>query len=156
MKTTRSWMLATWPSLLVRPASTLRGRLGPAVERGQQVVPDAADVQLVELPAAAGRHQGHQPVVGQADFLAGVEVEVVGDGLDPGFRPAGGLVQQVVGGDQVVVDGVAQVGQIEAAERAVPVAAIALAAVELDAGLLDQLGIDRVAGPAADLLQRGG
>ena len=30
-------------------------RLGPAVERGQEVVLDAADVQLGHLPAAAGR-----------------------------------------------------------------------------------------------------
>ena len=59
---------------------------------------------------------------------------------------ADGPVQQVVGGDQMLIDGVAQVRQIDAAERPVPVAAIALAAIELGAGLLDQLGVDRVAG----------
>ena len=100
-----------------------------------------------------------QLVVGQADFLAGVEVEVVGGGLDPSLRPADGLVQQVVGGDQVLIDGVAEVRQIDAAEGPVPVAAVALAAIELGAGLLDQLGVDRFAGrgrierllqPAAD------
>ena len=113
----------------------------------------------IDLPAAAGRDQGHQLVVGQADFLAGVEIEVVGRGLDPGLRPADRPVQQVVGGDQVLVDGVAQVRQIDAAERPVPIAAIALAAIEFGAGLLDQLGVDRIAGrgrvdrllqPAAD------
>ena len=46
---------------------------------------------------------------------------------------------EVVGGDQPLVDGVAQVRQVDAAEGPVPVAAIALAAVELGAGLLDQL-----------------
>ena len=133
--------------------------LGPAGQRGQQVVLDAADVEFDHLPAAARRHQRHQLVVGQADFLPGVEVEVVGRGLDPGLRPADRAVQQVVGGDQMLVDGVAQVRQIDAAERAVPIAAIALAAIQLGAGLLDQFGVDRVAGggrgdgllqPAAD------
>ena len=102
-----------------------------------------------QLPAAAGRNQGHQLVVGQADFLPGVEIEIVGRGLDPGLRLAGGAVQQVVGGDQVLIDGVAQVRQIDAAERPVPVAAIALAAVEFGAGLLDQLAVDRLAGRGA-------
>ncbi len=112
-----------------------------------------ADVQFDQLAAAAGRDQGHQLVVGQADFLAGVEVEVVGRGLDPGLRPAGGPVQQVVGRDQRVVDGVAEVRQVDAAEGPVPIAAVALAAVELGAGLLDQ----RAGRPLVDgLLQAGG
>ena len=59
---------------------------------------------------------------------------------------ADGPVQQVVGGDQVLVDGVAQVRQVDAAEGPVPVAAVALAAVQFGAGLLDQLGVDRIAG----------
>ena len=112
--------------------------LGLAGERGQQVVPDAADVQFQQLPAAAGRDQGDQLVVGQADFLPGVEIEVVGRGLDPGLRASARPVQQVVGGDQAAVDGVAEVRQVDAAEGPVPVAAVALAAVELRAGLLDQ------------------
>ena len=96
----------------------------------------------VRTAARRGRgDQRHQLVVGQADFLPGVEVEVVGRGLDPRLRPAGRPVEQVVGGDQVLVDGVAQVRQVDAAERAVPVAAVALAAVEFGAGLLDQLAL---------------
>ena len=114
--------------------------LGPAGQRGQQIVPDAANVEFQQLPAAARRHQGHELVVGQADLLAGVEIEVVGRGLDPGLRPADGLVQQVIGGDQVLVDGVAEVRQIDAAESPVPIAAIALAAIKFAAGLLDQFG----------------
>ncbi len=37
-------------------------------------------------PPRLGSDQGHHPVVGQADFLPGVEVVVVGRGLDPGLR----------------------------------------------------------------------
>ena len=67
-------------------------------------------------------------------------------------------VEQVVGGNQVLIDGVAQVRQIDAAEGPVPVAAVALAAVELEPGLFDQLGIDRVAGRGRGdrLLHAGG
>ena len=115
--------------------------LGPPGQRGQQVVADGANVQLVHLAAAAGREQCHQPVVGQLHFLAGVEVVIGGRGFDPAARPPADPIQQVVGGDQVLVDGVAEVGQIDAAERPVPVAAVALAAIKLDAGLLDQLAL---------------
>ncbi len=104
-------------------------RLGPASQRGQQVVLDAAHVEFGHLPAVVRRYQGHHLVVRQPDFLAGVEIEVVGRGLDPGLRLSDGSIQQVVGGDQMLVDGVAEMGQIDAAERAVPIAAIALAAV---------------------------
>ena len=114
-----------------------------------------ADVQFDQLPAAAGHDQGQQLVVGQADLLPGVEIVVVGGGLDPGFRPAGRPVQQVVGGDQLLIDGVAEVRQVDAAEGPVPMAAVALAAIELGAGLLDQLGAGRR--PLVDrLLQAGG
>jgi len=108
-------------------------------------VPDAPHVEFEQLSAAAGRDQGHEFVVGQADFLASVEIEVVGRGLDPIVRPPDGAVQQVVGRDQTTVDGVAQMRQINAAERPMPVAAVALAAIQLNASLLDQLGVDRIA-----------
>ena len=52
-----------------------------------------------------------------------------------------GVVERVVGGDQAAVDRVAQVRQIEAAERAVPVGAVALAAIELLAGDLEVVGV---------------
>ena len=55
-------------------------------ERGQQVVLDAANVQLGEHAAAAGHDQGHQPIVGQANLLPGVEIVVVGRGFHPGLR----------------------------------------------------------------------
>ena len=111
-----------------------------------------ADVELVQLPAVRRRDQRHQPVAGQAHFLPAVEVVVVGRELDPrpiafGQAAAFGRVEQVVGRDQVLVDGVAQVRQIRAAERAVPVAAVALAAVELGAGLVDERLVARAASP---------
>ena len=76
----------------------------------------------------------------------GVEVEVFGDRLDPRFRFARCTIQQVVGGDEVFVDGVAQVGEVNAAERAVPVGAVALAAIQFGPGLFDQLAVDRISG----------
>ena len=108
--------------------------LGPAVERGQDVGQRVPDVQLVEVAAVAGPDEGDQPVVLEADLLAGVEVEVADLERDPRAGLALGVVEGVVGGDQAAVDRVAEVGQVEAAERAVPVGAVALAAVELAGG----------------------
>ena len=98
-----------------------------------------ADVQLGEHPAAAGQHQRHHAVVGEADLLPGVEVVVVGRGLDPRFRPPGRTVENVVGSDQRAIDRVAKVRQIDAAERPVPMAAIALGPIKLGAGRFDKL-----------------
>ena len=116
----------------------------PAGESGQQVVADRANVQLVQLAAAAGGDHGDELVVGQANFLPAVEVEIVGHGLDPVLRTALEPVEQIVGGDQAVVNGVAEVGQIDPAERAVPVGAIALAAVKLGPRGLQQLLVQRL------------
>ena len=113
-----------------------------AGERGEQVVANRPDVELVQMAAVRRRDERDQPVAGQANFRAGVEVVIVRRELDPRLVAFGeaamlGRVEQVVGGDQVLEDGVAQVRQIGAAEGAVPVAAVALAAVELGAGLID-------------------
>ena len=134
-------------------------RFFAAGERGQQVVADRADVELVQMPAVRRRDERHQPVAGQAHFGAGVEVVIVGRELDPrlvalGQAAALGGVEQVVGGDQMLVDGVAQVRQVRAAERAVPVAAVALAAIELGAGLVEQRLVAEATSPSAAV--RGG
>ena len=89
-------------------------------ERCQQVVLDAADVQFGKHAAAAGYDQGHQPVVGQANLLPGVEIVVVGRGLHPGLGAIGQAIEGFVGGDQAVVDRVAEVRQVNAAEGPVP------------------------------------
>ena len=52
--------------------------------------------------------------------------------------------EQVVGRDQLAINGVAQVGQIDAAERSVPIRAIALAAIQGGARLFDQVASDIV------------
>ena len=93
------------------------------------------------MAAAPGRTQRRQLVVCQEDFLPGVEIEIPGHGLDPWLGPIRGAIEQVVGGDQRAVHGVAQVRQINAAERSVPVAAIALSAIQLGAGRFDQAAI---------------
>ncbi len=116
---------------------------------------DGADVEFVHLPAAAGGQQRQEAVVGQLHFLAAVEIQVFGLGLDPGIQAAGIAFQQAVGGDQVLIDGVAEVRQVNAAEGAVPVAAVALAAVKFGLGLIDQsVGrafLARLGEPAADV-----
>ncbi len=118
-------------------------RLFAARERGEQVVADGADIEFVQMAAVRRGNERQQPVAGQTDLGAGVEVVIVGRELDPGFvafgqAAMGGRVEQVVGSDQVLEDGVAQVRQVRAAEGAVPVAAVALAAVELSPGLVDE------------------
>ena len=86
----------------------------PASHGRQQIVADRPHVQFVHLAARRRSQQGHQPVVGQPHFLAGVEVEIVHLGFDPGPSSRHGLVQQLLGGDQMVVDRIAQVRQIDA------------------------------------------
>ena len=60
-------------------------RFFAAGERGEQVVADRADVELVQMAAVRGRDERDQPVAGEADFGAGVEVVVVGREFDPRF-----------------------------------------------------------------------
>ena len=69
-------------------------RLFAARERGEQIVADRADVELVHLPALRGRDQRDQPIAGQPHFLAAVEVVVAGGELRPTAdrrRPGRGL-----------------------------------------------------------------
>ncbi len=102
-------------------------RLGPPGERGQQVVLDGANVEFDHPAAVARREQRHELVVRQADFLPGVEIEIVRRGFDPRFATAGGLFQQRVGGNEMFVNRVPQMRQIQPAECPVPVRAVALA-----------------------------
>ena len=99
-----------------------------------------------------GPDEGDQAVVLEADLLAGVEVEVADLQRDPRAGLALGVVERVVGGDQAAVDRVAEVGQVEAAEGAVPVRAVALAAVELAAGDFEVVGVG--VGPARPAASR--
>ncbi len=108
--------------------------LGSTIERRQQVGRVFADVQLVDMAAPRRPHPGDQPVVFEADLLAGIEVKVAD--LDRGPRPVAlfGVIKGVVGRDQAAVDRVPQMGQIKAAERSVPVGTVALPAIKLLAG----------------------
>src|SRR5436305_3548530 len=99
------------------------------------------DVELVDVAAPRGPDEGDELVVLEPHLVESVEVEVGGLGLDPGADFTFGLVERVVRGDQVAVDRVAEVGQIEPAESAVPVGAVALASIELLSGDLQEIGI---------------
>src|SRR4051812_23178387 len=95
------------------------------------------------MAAVRRRDQCDKPVTGEPDFGTGVEVKIPRRELDPRFVAVGdaavsGCIEQVIGGDQMLEDGVAEVREVSAAECTVPVAAIALAAVELGAGLVDE------------------
>jgi len=110
---------------------------------GKQVVADCPDVEFVQMAAVRRCDECDQPIAGEADFGASVEVVVLRRQLNPGFvtfsqAAMGGGVEQVVGGDQVLEDGVAKVREVRATERSVPIAAVALAAVEFGAGLVDE------------------
>ena len=74
--------------------------LGPAIERRQQVGRVFAHVELVDVAPARGPHPGDQPVVLEADLLAGVEVEIADLDLDAGAGAPFGVVERIVGGDQ--------------------------------------------------------
>ena len=121
----------------------------PAVERAEKVHPGPADVELVEMAAAAGGQKGNQAVAGNADLFARVEIEVVGVDLHPARGAAASGFEQRVGGDQMVVDGVPQMGQIKSAEGAVPIRAVALSAIQLAPRLVEEMG------PLDGLLFRG-
>lgn len=91
------------------------------------------------MAAPAGGQKGDQAVARQTNFLAGVEVEVVGVDLHPARRTAAGRFDQRVGRDQVVVDRVPQMRQIQSTERSVPVRAVALAAIEFGSCLRNEV-----------------
>ena len=64
--------------------------LGPAGERGQEVVLDRADVEFHQAARrGCGATSPSSLSLARRDFLAGVEVEIVGRGLDPGLGPSG-------------------------------------------------------------------
>ena len=98
------------------------------------------------MPTLRRSSEGHKPIAGEPNFLPAIEVVIVGRQLDPRLiairhTAAVELVEQIVGSDQMLIDRIAQMRQVSAAERTVPVAAIALAAIELGAGLIDQVAV---------------
>ena len=71
----------------------------------------------------------------------GYPIKIVGYDVNPRFgAAAGGAVQQIVGRDQVPVYGVSQVRQVDAAERAVPVTAVALGTIQFRPCGVDEIG----------------
>src|SRR5690606_12968848 len=90
--------------------------LGAAVERGEQVRSGSSAVQRIDVATQRGADEGDQLVVLDPHFLAGVEVEVADLDRDARAGATQGLVERAVGGDQMAVDRVAQVGQVQAAE----------------------------------------
>ena len=110
---------------------------------GQQVVADGPHVQFVHLPAGGGCDQADQLIICQADFLA----QRRSCSRPPcasihGFVFSFSLIEQIVGGNHLVVDGVSQVRQIDAPERSVPVRAIALGAIEGASSPVQLLAVD--------------
>ena len=136
------------PSSLGPREDLAGGRPRAAGQRGQQVVADRADVELVELPAAAGAIRATSLSLASwtswrpSKLKSSAVASIQASSRACGSRSTGRLIEQVVGGDQVLIDGVAQMRQVDPAEGPVPVAAVALAAVQLRAGLFDQLGVD--------------
>ena len=102
--------------------------LRSSLQCGKQVVTDLAHIQFVHAAATSGGDPGAELIVAQSNFLQTVEVVIVRGGLNGPDVGTGGTVKLRIGFDQVVIDRVAQVGQIDPAECTVPVGAIALAA----------------------------
>ena len=80
-------------------------------------------------------------VVFKADFLPRIKVVIVDIQGDARSELALGVVERVVGQDQAAIDGAAEMGEIKAAEGAVPVRAVALTSIELAAGNFQVVGI---------------
>lgn len=104
--------------------------LGTAGERGEQVVADGADIEFVQLAAAGRGQEADEFVAGKANFLPQIEVIVLDSCFHKTTGAANRLIEQVLAGDELVIDGVAQMGEIDAAEGTVPVGAVALTAIK--------------------------
>jgi hypothetical protein len=103
---------------------------GATRERGEQVVANRTDIELVQHASGGRCQQANEPIIGQANFLAGVEVVIIDGRLDKSRRLAGGLVDFVVASDELVVNGIPQVREVDAAERPMPIGAVALPPIE--------------------------
>jgi len=77
-----------------------------------------------------GREERHQLVVGEADLLMCVEIVIADREIGPLRRAIGRAIENIVGADQVAIDRLPQVTQVHAAERTVPVSAVALSAIQ--------------------------
>jgi hypothetical protein len=87
-------------------------RLFAAGERREQIVADGPHVEFVEVTTVRRRNKRNQPIAGQPNLGARVEVVILGRKFHP--RPiiltktaAGGGIEQIVGG-QVLVNGVSK------------------------------------------------
>src|SRR5262249_13788112 len=103
--------------------------LRPARQRGEQVVPNDAQVKLVQAAALLWIEIPGQAAIAQADLGEAVEVEVGYLGIGPTQAAVFSFEQGVVSGNEMVVDGVAEVRQIQAPEGSVPPRAVALGPV---------------------------
>ena len=115
--------------------------LGPAVERGEEIVLLITEVEFVEHAAPRRRHPGIQTVTGESHLRPPVEVVIVGRGFDPRGLPPLRPIGAGVGSDQLAIDGIAEVRQVDAAKGTVPVGTVALTAVEGLRGFGDRRGI---------------
>jgi hypothetical protein len=94
---------------------------GPSVKCAEKIHSRSANVELIEMAAAARRQERDQAVAGEPDLFASVEIEVVGVDLHPSRGTSARRFNERVGGNQVVVDGVTQMRQVKSAESAVPI-----------------------------------
>src|ERR1700722_7202041 len=91
------------------------------------------------MAAATGGQKRDHAVASQADFLAGVEIVVVGVDLDPPRGPPAGRFEQGIGGNQMVVNGVAQMRKEKTTEGPMPVRAVALSTIKFGPRLRDEV-----------------
>jgi len=105
-------------------------RLGPAAHRVRQVEALLLVVELEERAAVSRRQERVDRRAAQEQLVAPVRVAVDQFRLRPSPLPVGGLVRGDLGAERVGVVGVPEVVQVDPAEEAVPVGAVALAAPE--------------------------
>ena len=105
----------------------------------EQVVPNRSDIEFVHPPTRLRFEPGNHLVACQTDFGVAIEVVIVRVCFDPVLPLFQYRFEMVFGLNQLAEDGISKMGQIDAAERSMPVTAIALPSVERLASLFDLL-----------------
>ena len=100
---------------------------------------DGHQIQFVDLPTLRRRDPSAKLLVGQTHFLTPIKTIIISGRFDPLALVTQRGHQYAFGDQQMVVDPVSQMRQIHSAKRAVPITAVALAAIQMIARRIDYL-----------------
>ncbi len=133
---------ALLPDLAVMMADGVVICFGTARQRGQQIVADMPQIEFVQAAAAGRMEVCRQLAIFRQTSGVPSRLRSAVSRLDPARRARRRRQQQLLGRDEMLVDGVAQVRQVDAAEGAVPPRTIALGAIQFLPRLRQRAGIN--------------